>query len=144
MCTHTYYRARTHAHKHTHTHTHTHTSEGTVSWWDLGGGVGQGGHDQHVKLLQRRIILPAQLHYQVLPLGVELVAVQPLHVLHVEAEELDDGLEVVRMGSQASEHRLLHGRGVETFVEVASPWLSERRGYQVWLGERRGYQCLVG
>ena len=104
----------------THTHTHTHTSEGAVSRWDLCCSIGQSGHDQHIKLLQCCIILPAQLHHQVLPLSVELVAIQPFYLRHVEAEELDDGMEVVWVCGPATEHCLLHGCGVEPLVEVAS------------------------
>ena len=48
-------------------------------------------------------------------------------MLHVEAEELDDGVDIMGVSGQATEHRLLHGRGVEAFVEVASAWLDERK-----------------
>ena len=118
--------ARTHSDTHTHT-TNTRTSVGRVGRRNLRSSVGQGGHDQDVNLLQRCIILPAQLQHQVLPLGIEFIAIQPLHVLHVEAEELDNGVDIMGVSGQATEHRLLHGHGVEAFVEVASAWLGERK-----------------
>ena len=46
---------------------------------------------------------------------------------HVEGEELDEGLNVVRVSGQATERRLLHGRGVEAFAKVAGAWLGERK-----------------
>ena len=126
MHTHTHTCMHTHTQTHTHT-TNTHTSVGRVGRRNLRSSVGQGGHDQNVNLFQRCVVLPAQLQHQVLPLGIEFIAIQPLHVLHVEAEELDDGVDIMGVSGQATEHRLLHGRGVEAFVEVASAWLDERK-----------------
>ena len=55
-------------------------------------------------------------------LAVVLVTIETIYVLHVEADELDDGWDVMGPGDKPVKCGLLKRGRIYTFAEIGSTW----------------------